>query len=121
MINKVCEEVAQAQIDCLRTHALLKAQAKDYVRDVQIRLIMQPILAKLQEVQGGSENLKTLLLQLLKIQQLQAPLQLGYFAGNIINLLRELGVDLSNLDFSNLNIWQADLRTINLQGTNFSH
>ena len=120
-IHQVCLEVEQAEIVYLRSHALLKAQAKDYVRDVQIRLIVQPILARLLEVQGGSENLQNLLLQLLKVQQLQAALQPGYFAGNAINLLRQLGVDLSHLDFSNLMIWQADLQMVNLQGTNFSH
>ncbi|CAA9359871.1 High-affinity carbon uptake protein Hat/HatR [uncultured Leptolyngbya sp.] len=119
LIEQVCQEVVQAEIIHLRSHALLKAQAKDYVRDVQVRLIVQPILTKLLELQGGSENLQTLLLQLLRIQQLQAPLQPGYFAGNAINLLRQLGADLSHLDFSNLTIWQADLRMMTLQGTNF--
>ena len=120
LIERVCQEVEQAQIVYLRSHALLKAQAKDYVRDVQIRLIVQPVLARLLEGQGGSENLKNLLLQLLKMQQLQAPLQPGYFAGNVIHLLRQLGADLSHLDFSNLTIWQADLRMV-MHGTNFSH
>lgn len=121
LIEQVCQEVEQAQIAYLKSHALLKAQAKDYVRDAQIRLIVQRILARLLEVQGGSENLKQLLLQLLRVQQLQARLQPGYFAGNVINLLRQLGADLSHLDFSNLTIWQADLRMMNLHGTNFSH
>lgn len=121
LIEQICFEVDQAQIVYLRSHALVKAQAKDYVRDVQLRLIVQPILAKLLEVQGGSENLKNLLLQLLKMQQLQAPLQPGYFAGNAIHLLRQLGADLSHVDFSNLTIWQADLQMVNLHGTNFSH
>lgn len=121
LIEQVCQEVEQAKINCLRTHALLKAQAKDYVRDAQMRLIVQPILAKLLEMQGGSENLKHLLLQLLRIQQNSARLQPGYFAGNAINLLLVLGVSLSHLDFSNLTIWQADLRMVNLHSTNFSH
>jgi WD40 repeat protein len=121
LIEQVCQEVEQAQIDCLRNHALLKAQAKDYIREIQIRLIVQPILARLIEVQGGCENLKHLLLQLLKIQQCRAKLQPGYFAGNAINLLHQLGIELNHLDFSNLMIWQADLRMVNLQGTNFSH
>ncbi len=121
LIEQVCQEVEQAEIICLRSHALLKAQAKDYVRDIQLRLIVQPILTRLLETQGGRDNLKNLLLQLLNIQQLQAPLQPGYFAGNAINLLRQLGVDLSGLDFSNLMIWQADLRMLNLHGTNLSH
>jgi WD40 repeat protein len=121
LIEQICQEVEQAQINCLRSLALIKAQAKDYIRDIQTRLIVQPILTRLLEAQGSSQNLKLLLLQLLAIQQVQAPLQPGYFAGNAINLLCQLGADLSHLDFSNLMIWQADLRMLNLQGTNFSH
>lgn len=71
-------------------------------------------------MQGGSEHLKNLL-QLLNPQQLQAPLQPGYIAGNAIHLLRQLEADSSHLDLSNLTIWQADLRMVNLHGTNFSH
>jgi WD40 repeat protein len=121
VIEQVCQEVEQVQIGCLRSHALLKAQAKDYVRDGQLRLIVQPILVKLSESQGGNDNLKHILLQLLQVQQLQARLQPGYFAGNMLNLLLQLGADLSHQDFSNLMIWQTDLRMVNLQGTNFRH
>lgn len=121
LIENIHQEIEQAQINYLRIHALLKAQAKDYVRDIQMRLIVQPLLAKLLETQGGSENLKNLLLQLLQIQQTSARLQPGYFAGNVINLLLALGASLSHLDFSNLTIWQADLRMVNLHFTNFSH
>ncbi|MBW4623926.1 MAG: pentapeptide repeat-containing protein [Cyanosarcina radialis HA8281-LM2] len=120
LIKLACQEMEQAQINFLRSHALVKVQAKDYVRDIQLRLLVQPILARLIETQGGSENLKNLLLQLLRMQQIQARLQPGYFAGNAINLLRQLGTELSHLDFSHLTIWQADLRTANLQGANFS-
>jgi WD40 repeat protein len=119
LIEQVYQEVEQGQIDYLRSHALLKAQAKDYVRDVQLRLIVQPILVKLSESQGGHENLKHLFLQLLQVQQLQVRLQPGYFAGNMLNLLLQLGADLSHQDFSNLMIWQTDLSMVNLQGTNF--
>ncbi|KJH69454.1 WD40 domain-containing protein [Aliterella atlantica] len=120
LIEQVCQELEQVQIDCLRSHALVKAQAKDYIKDVQTRLILQPTLAQLLEVTGSKESLKNLLLELLKIQQVQAPLQRGYFAANAIHLLRQLGVDLSHLDFSNLTVWQADLQTVDLHETNFS-
>lgn len=121
LILQVCQEVEQAQIDCLRSYALLKVQATNDIKDVQMRLIVQPILTRLLDVLGGSENLKNLLLQLLQMQRLQAPLQPGYFAANTINLLRQLGVDLSHQDFSQLAIWQADLEMVNLLRTNFSN
>lgn len=119
-IQQVCQEVEQAQIVCLRSHALLKAQTKDYVRIMQIRLIVQPILARLLEIQGGSENLKQLL-QLLKVQQSQAPLQPRYFAENALHLLRQLGADLSHLDLSNLMIWQTGWQMMNLHETTFNY
>ncbi len=62
LLEQACQEVEQAGIDCLIGHALLKAQAKDCVQDVQKRLIVQPILAELPEEQGGCEILKQLLL-----------------------------------------------------------
>ncbi len=120
LIAQVCQEIEQVQIDCLRSHALVKAQAKDYVKDVQMRLILQPTLAQLLEVTGSKEGLKNLLLELLNLQQTQAPLQRGYFAANALHLLRQLALDLSHLDFSNLTICQADLRMVDLHGTNFS-
>jgi WD40 repeat protein len=120
LIGQVCQDIENAQIDRLRSHALIKTQTKNYIRDVQMRLILQPILARLLEVQGGRKNLKKLLLQLLAIQQRQAPLQPGYFAGNAINLLCQLGADLSHQNLADLMIWQADFRRVNLHGTNFS-
>ncbi|MGF1568273.1 MAG: NB-ARC domain-containing protein [Nodosilinea sp.] len=44
----------------------------------------------------------------------------GYGAGNFIHLSQYLGISLSEVDFSTLAIWQADLRQVSLQGANFS-
>ncbi|MBV7328568.1 tetratricopeptide repeat protein [Chloroflexi bacterium TSY] len=42
-INQVCQELEQDSLESFNRHALLKAQAKDYVRESQRRLILQPI------------------------------------------------------------------------------
>lgn len=68
---------------------------------------VQPILARLLELQGSSENLKHLL-QLLRIQQSQAPLQPGYFAGNAINLLT-LGFTAGNKYHDLARAYESDL------------
>jgi hypothetical protein len=119
LIEQVCMEVQQGRLAWLKAHALLKAQAKEYVRNAQTRLIVQPILTKLLEAVGGRENLKALLLQLLSLQRSQAPLEPSYFAGNAINLLVHLNANLSHQNFSDLVIWQADLRAVELHATNF--
>lgn len=56
LVLQVCKEVEQAQIDCLRSYALLKAQAKNYIKDLQMRLIVQPILTRLIDVLGAMKT-----------------------------------------------------------------
>lgn len=51
-------------------------------------------------------------------QQRQKP---GYVAGNLINLLVQIQVDLCGYDFSDLVIAEADLRQVNLAGVNFQN
>jgi WD40 repeat protein len=46
--------------------------------------------------------------------------QPGYGPGNIIHLCQHLGLAVSGADFTNLTLWQTDLRRVSLQGANFS-
>jgi NB-ARC domain len=115
LAEQMCQKVEQVPVDCLKNHSLLEVQAKDYIKNVQ------PTLAKLSKVLESKKSLKILQLELLRFQQTQAPLQRGCFDRNAIYLLRQLGMDLSYLDFSNLMIWQADLRMVNPNETNFGY
>ncbi|MBD2449757.1 AAA family ATPase [Nostoc sp. FACHB-152] len=103
------------------THVLLKATAKDYVKDAQIRLIIKPLIADLLRQLGSKKAIAQQLMQILATQREQASLESGYLAGNILNLLHHLEIDLSDYDFSYLPIWQADLRSINLHRVNFTN
>jgi len=40
-------------------------------------------------------------------------------SGNILNLLGNLQTDLSSYNFSDLSVWQTDLRKVNLHSVNF--
>ncbi|XGW00747.1 MAG: NB-ARC domain-containing protein (plasmid) [Leptolyngbya sp. BL-A-14] len=106
----------------LQRYALIKAQAKDYVREMQKRLILVPIaeqlLLPLDQAQAPKQTLEQTLKTILKQQQ-QAPRSPNYLAGNLINLLVQLQSDLRGWDFSGLTVWQADLRQVNLAGVNF--
>lgn len=103
----------------LNQYALLKATAKEEVRASQVRLILQPIatclLARLGQT-GLSERAKQILASL----RSQVALTPGYTAGNLLNLLLHLGIDLNGYDFSHLNIWHAYLQGKRLPGVNFS-
>ncbi len=121
LVEEVSEEIAQHQFSLFRSHALIKATAKDYVRETQIRLILYPTIDRLIQLFQGKKNLEYQLTQILLHQQEKSPLEPGYLAGNILNLLNQLGTNLTGYDFSGLTIWQADLRDVNLQNTNFAY
>jgi len=121
LIEQVCEEITTGQISLFRSHSLLKAQAKDYVRDAQIRLIVKPVIDQLLTKFESKSNVEGQLRLILSTLQERSPLQPGYTSGNILNLLCQLQIDLSSYDFSNLNVWQAYLQGVNLHQANFAH
>ncbi|RAM49875.1 MAG: hypothetical protein C6Y22_20120 [Hapalosiphonaceae cyanobacterium JJU2] len=121
LIDQVCEEIETGNIGLFRCHALMKATAKDYVMESQIRLILKPLIDALLTVFRSERNLVNQLTQILERQRKESPLEPAYTAGNILNLLRQLQVDLSGYDFSNLSVWQADLRNVKLHDVNFQN
>jgi WD40 repeat protein len=121
LVDRVCEEIETHNIDLFRCHALMKATAKDYVRETQIRLILQPVINGLLAAFRSGKNLVHQLTQILVRQREESPLEQSYTAGNIINLLCHLGTDLRGYDFSNLSVWQADLRNVKLHDVNFQN
>lgn len=120
LIEQVCREIMTELISLFQTHALIKALAKDYIRESQTRLFLKPVaerlLITLGEKKGVEDKLKRILLTL---QQTQ-PRKSGYTAGNTLNLLAHLGFDLSGYDFSNLYVWQAYLQKQELRDVNFA-
>ncbi|MEH2209550.1 NB-ARC domain-containing protein [Nostoc sp.] len=121
LIEQICEEIVKQEFSLFRSHALIKATAKDYIRETQIRLILYAAINRLIPLLQGKKNLEYELTQILLKQREKSPLEPGYVAGNILNLLNQLGTNLTGYDFSGLSIWQADLRDVNLQNTNFAY
>ncbi len=119
LINEAYEEILSEELHVLGSHALMQAQAKEYIRERQEQLILIPLVRRLQTTlsrQGYATKLKDILNALRK-----APLQkLRYAAGNILNLLIALGETISEYDFSRLSIFQAFLQGISLHDVNFS-
>jgi WD40 repeat protein len=118
LIEQNRAEILTQQLKLFLTHALMKASAKDYIRESQTRVILAPLTTRLIAELGSLEiehQLNDIILQLRS-----PPISVGYGGGNAINLLRYLQVDLSGYNFSHLHIWQADLIGANLQQVNFS-
>jgi WD40 repeat protein len=106
----------------LNTHALIKAQAKDYVRASQIRMILKPIVDKLLTTFSSKKDIESKLIRILsKLREEFSASLAGYGGGNLINLLRQLGIDLTSYDFSHMTVWQAYLQDVNLHHVNFAY
>jgi WD40 repeat protein/DNA-binding SARP family transcriptional activator len=104
----------------IRRVALLKAQTKEYLRQSQVRLIVQPIVTRL-VAKVGAERVVQQLRRVLVALRAVAPLTPGYVGGNILNLLVHLGADLKGWDFSFLCVWQAYLAGLDASEVNFAH
>jgi WD40 repeat protein len=127
-IERVCEEIKTINVQCFNAHALLKALAKDYVRETQRRLILKSILDRLIATCGNSQIIENKLIQIITKAREIYPLKNGYLAGNILNTLclikTESGIlktTLKDYDFSCLTIWQAYLQGVNLHQVNFAY
>ena len=121
LIETSCEEIVNQKLELLQNHALVKATTKDYLKKNQNRLILQPLINQLLTVFNSKQDIKIRLNKILSALQETSPLQKGYAAGNILNLLIEMETDLTGYDFSNLCVWQADLRQAQLHNVNFQN
>ncbi|HEY9844593.1 MAG TPA: NB-ARC domain-containing protein, partial [Candidatus Caenarcaniphilales bacterium] len=104
LIEQVCQEVFTQKVALLKSHALLKVQARDYIQDSQIRLILKPVIERLLNTLACKNSVKKQLTQILSALQDQCPQDLGYAAENLLNLLYQLETCLSEHSFSKLNL-----------------
>src|SRR5579885_3339864 len=119
-IEQVSEEIRSGQPVFLDRYALMLAQAKDYVRESQIRLILRPVMQQIASTLAHEEieaRLRDLLAQL----RTKHALQSGYAAGNILNLLLQSGYSVRGYDFSHLAVRQAYLQGFALPDVSFAH
>jgi WD40 repeat protein len=117
-IDSVYEETKQEKFTLFVSHPLIKAQAKDYVRNSQSRIILQPLSKRLLDV-FDKEILEYKFKRILSLfynRQIH-----GYAAGNIVNLLVNLHYRLRSYDFSHQEIRQAYLQGVDLRNVDFSY
>jgi WD40 repeat protein len=117
--GSVHPEMATGRLQLLSSHSLVKATAKENVRESQRRLILDPVAQRLARFRDNRE-LGAYLLNLLTVWRRERGDEPGYTAGNIINVLSHLKIDVSYADLSRLRFWQACLDDVNLHATDFS-
>jgi len=120
-VEQVVQEIEAGAIALCGCYALIKAQAKEYTRDAQMRSILAPVASRLCGRLGkeGSEHTLKNLLAMLRAAPGEA--RYRYAAGNILNMLLHLQGDVRGLDFSSTTLRQAYLRGATLPEVNFAH
>ncbi|MEM7134462.1 MAG: tetratricopeptide repeat protein [Chloroflexota bacterium] len=124
LVDQICHEIETGDLRYLKTHPLLNPLAKEYVCRSQRRLLLQPIIDRLLLTFGRPQleaKFAELLVTLRAMFGGELDGQACYASGNILNILVTMGVDLSGYDFSDLVIWKADLRHVQLHNVNFAN
>lgn len=120
LVKEVCQEIETRKISLFKNHALLKAQAQDYIKDIQRHFLLEPISKQLLRIFGTPGSFESQLMTIISSLRGKFPIETGYVAGNTINLLLHLKQDLRGHDFSELSVWQAELKAVHLHHVNFS-
>src|SRR6266849_512338 len=115
LVERVSEQVERGGWEHLVQYALEQAGAKAYVRQAQERLIVAPIILRLQAVYRGTEAVEEQLLGLLSQLREWEQKAVGYGPANLISLLRELRGHLRRIDLSRLAIRGAYLQGVEMQ------
>ncbi len=103
----------------LYSHALMKATAREYVRESQIALILQPVAHYLCQWAGTASRLRDVIASSLNALRSHHLGQSGYCGGNLIDLALCAGLEMTGMDFSQLTLRQAYLRQAKLHDVNF--
>jgi WD40 repeat protein len=120
-VDRICTEIETQTPFLLDTHPILQATAKEYIRQAQLRPIVQPAIERLRTSIGNPQQIGAQLYQILSRWRSTHPLHPGYLAGNLLNLCGQLKLDLTDLDCSELAIQQAYLVNIDLNRVNFTN
>lgn len=120
LVKQACDDFSTAMPGVWMDYAFIKAQVKDYVRDIQLRFILSPIAERLLDT-FGQHDIEQGLKDMLMAQRHSYSARRSYTAGNALNLLTYVHSDLRGADFSGLMIWQAYLQNVFLPNVNFAH
>jgi WD40 repeat protein len=120
-VDRICTEIETQTPFWLDTHPIAQATAKEYLRQAQLRIIVQPAIERLRTSIGNPQHIGTYLRQILAQWRGSHSLQPGYLAGNLLNLLTYLKLDLTEIDCAELVVRAAYLVGVDLVRVNFTN
>ncbi|GCE07884.1 WD40 repeat domain-containing protein [Dictyobacter aurantiacus] len=118
--ERIVQEIITDEPAFFASHALMKAQTKDYIRQSQFQLILNVIAQKLFAMLGRRKLEEKFQQRLVALRNLPEQ-QNNYEVGNILNLLVQTGSDLYGFDFSHLVVRQAYLQEVEMPEVNFAY
>jgi hypothetical protein len=111
LVETIIDEVQRGEPFVLVGQSVIKAQARDYVRQTRERLIGTPIVRRL-TADYGDAGAESRFLALLDRLRGRPSSEQGYGPGNVINLLRLQRGHLRGLDLSRITLRQAYLAQV---------
>src|SRR5438552_12054178 len=100
LVEEASEEIQQGRLALLLQHGLSQAQAKEYVRESQERLLLAPLLERLENRYRGRAEVEERVRELLSTLRAQAEAAQGYGPANLVALLLLVRGHLRGLDLS---------------------
>jgi WD40 repeat protein len=119
-IDWAVDELQTQRLRFLHICPLRKLRSRDFIQVAQCQTLLRPILEQLAFQLPSNTNTSEHLRQVLaQLQAVQPPLA-SYAAGTIVNLLIEAGIALTDLDLSNLPLWEVNFTAVSLQDVNLA-
>jgi WD40 repeat protein len=120
LVERVSQQVMHTTWKDLISYALAQAGAKEYVRQAQERMLVAPILLRLQTLFHKASVIEERLLELLNQLRTWDQQAQGYGPANLIALLHLLRGHLRGLDLSHLALRGVSLQCAEMQDANLS-
>jgi WD40 repeat protein/transcriptional regulator with XRE-family HTH domain len=120
LVAQASEEIVQGRLSLLIQYGFCQAQAEDYVRQTQERLLVAPLLARLQSTSRGHADVEERLLSLLNQLRTRTDEAQGYGPANVLALLHEHRGHVRGLDLSQLVLRGAYLQGVEMQDATLS-
>ncbi|HEX6480418.1 MAG TPA: XRE family transcriptional regulator, partial [Ktedonobacteraceae bacterium] len=120
LVTLASEEIQLGQLLRLREQSFSQARAREYVRQTQERLLLAPLLVRLQSACQGRTEVERQLLKLLDALRERTEEAQGYGPANLVALLRLVRGNLRGLNLSHLALRSAYLQGVELQDGNLA-
>ena len=114
------ESVVKGDLRYMDRYTLMKTTVPEYVREHQVRVLLEPLLAALRSVYGSDRRVERRLRDLVRRAREMTPPPAGYAGGNLFNLLGHLRGALDDQDFAELTLRHIHARGLSLRNASLA-